>query len=220
MIEIRVEPIRARSATRAEVPLPHAEAETGAEGRGFGAFLLKKRGPNWARTPTGTVVDRYGPAVPRRCGFSSNRPPKAAAWTGPCYRPAGSHSGEPGTGREALAESGAACLLFCDGRERLVQRGLDPRSVSLSRMRPARIRTRCTAACSMQGRETLELLHTILKAFISYQGLYRRETFCSLCRPARGAAHAVVHKDYSTRHSHPDQRVRRPSVFWNPRSTP
>jgi ATP-dependent DNA helicase RecG len=115
----------------------------------------------------------------------------------------------------------AACLLFCDRPEKFVS-GAWIKIGFFITDDDLRYQDEVHGSLFEQVEKTLELLHTkYLKAYISYQGLHRRETFLFPYAALREALlNAVVHKDYSSgipiQISVYDDRV----VFWNSGALP
>ena len=111
----------------------------------------------------------------------------------------------------------AACLLFSDRPEQYVS-GAWIKIGFFVTDDDLRYQDEVHGSLFEQLEKTLELLHTkYLKAYISYQGLQRRETFLFPDLALREALlNAVVHKDYASgipiQISVYDDKV----VFWNP----
>jgi len=111
----------------------------------------------------------------------------------------------------------AACLLFSDRPEKYVS-GAWIKIGFFVTDDDLRYQDEVHGSLFEQVEKTLELLHTkYLKAYISYQGLQRRETFLFPDAALREALlNAVVHKDYSSgvpiQISVYDDRF----VLWNP----
>jgi ATP-dependent DNA helicase RecG len=115
----------------------------------------------------------------------------------------------------------AACLLFSDRPEQYV-RGAWIKIGFFVTDDDLRYQDEIHGNLFEQVEKTIELLHTkYLKAYISYQGLQRRETFLFPDAALREALlNAAVHKDYSSgipiQISVYDDRI----VLWNPGDLP
>ncbi len=182
-------------------------------------FLLKKRGRHWddAPEPSFTV---------RSCSPSALRLFKQRATeSGRMDRALARDSRESILGNLELIEKHglkrAACLLFSDRPEKYVSGAWIKIGFSVTDD-DLRYQDEVHGNLFEQVEKTIELLHTkYLKAYISYEGLLRRETFLFPDAALREALlNAVVHKDYGSgipiQISVYDDRI----VLWNPGDLP
>src|SRR6185436_5250815 len=189
------------------------------KGAALERFLLKKRGRHWddAPEPSFTV---------RSCSAAALRLFKQRAKeSGRMDRAILRDSREVVLGNLELIErhglKRAACLLFSDRPEKYVS-GAWIKIGFFVTDDDLRYQDEVHGNLFEQVEKTIDLLHTkYLKAYISYQGLQRRETFLFPDAALREALlNAVVHKDYSSgipiQISVYEDRI----VLWNPGDLP
>jgi ATP-dependent DNA helicase RecG len=215
LVEIRVEPYPSPISYKGEYHYRSGSTKQELKGAALERFLLKKRGRHWddAPEPSFTV---------RSCSAAALRLFKQRATeSGRMDRAVLRDGRELLLGNLELIEKHglkrAACLLFSDRPEQYVS-GAWIKIGFFVTDDDLRYQDEVHGNLFEQVEKTLELLHTkYLKAYISYQGLLRRETFLFPDAALREALlNAVVHKDYSsgipTQISVYDNQI----VFWNP----
>ena len=189
------------------------------KGAALERFLLKKRGRRWDDAPEPSFTARDCSATALQL-FK-----KAAAASGRMGPSVLRDNRELVLANLELTEKHglkrAACLLFSDRPEQYVS-GAWIKIGFFVTDDDLRYQDEVHGSLFEQVEKTLELLHTkYLKAYISYQGLQRRETFLFPDAALREALlNAVVHKDYSSgipiQISVYDDRI----VLWNPGGLP
>lgn len=214
LIEIRVEPYPSPISYKGEYHYRSGSTKQELKGAGLERFLLKKRGRHWDDAPEPSFTAKSCSATAMRL-FKQR-----AAESGRMERAVLRDRREVILGNLELTEKQwlkrAACLLFCDRPEKFVS-GAWIKIGFFITDGDLRYQDEVHGSLFEQVEKTLELLHTkYLKAYISYQGLHRRETFLFPYAALREALlNAVVHKDYSSgipiQISVYDDRV----VFWN-----
>jgi len=219
MVEIRVEPYPSPISYKGEYHYRSGSTKQELKGAALEHFLMKKRGRHWddAPEPSFTV---------RSCSATALRLFKQRATeSGRMDRAVLRDSREVILGNLELIERHglrrAACLLFSDRPEQYVS-GAWIKIGFFVTDDDLRYQDEVHGNLFEQVEKTLELLHTkYLKAYISYEGLLRRETFLFPEAALREALlNAVVHKDYSSgipiQISVYDDRL----VLWNPGDLP
>jgi ATP-dependent DNA helicase RecG len=219
LVEICVEPYPSPISYKGEYHYRSGSTKQELKGAALERFLLKKRGRHWddAPEPSFTV---------RSCSAAALR----------LFRQRAKESGRMDRtvlrdSREVVLENleltekhglkRAACLLFSDRPEKYVS-GAWIKIGFFVTDDDLRYQDEVHGNLFEQVEKTLDLLHTkYLKAYISYQGLLRRETFLFPDAALREALlNAVVHKDYSSgipiQISVYDDRI----VLWNPGDLP
>ncbi len=167
------------------------------KGAALEQFLLKKRGRHWDDAPEPSFTARS-------CSAATLRLFKAgASQSGRMDRSVLRDSREVILGNLELTEKHglkrAACLLFSPRPEQYVS-GAWIKIGFFVTDDDLRYQDEVHGSLFEQVERALELLHTkYLKAYISYHGLQRRETFLYPYAALREALlNAVVHKDYSS----------------------
>jgi len=219
LVEIRVEPYPSPVSYKGEYHYRSGSTKQELKGAALEQFLLKKRGRHWddAPEPSFTV---------RACSAAAVRLFKErAAQGGRMDRAVLRDRREVLLGNLELTEKHglkrAACLLFADRPEKYVGGAWIKIGFFVSDD-DLRYQDEVHGNLFEQVEKTLELLRTkYLKAYISYHGLHRRETFLFPDPALREALlNAVVHKDYGSgipiQISVYDDRI----VFWNPGNLP
>ena len=215
LIEIRVEPYPSPISYKGEYYYRSGSTKQELKGAALERFLLKKRGRHWDDAPEPSFTARSCSATALRL-FK-----QGATESGRMGRAVLRDSREVVLGNLELSEKHglkrAACLLFSDRPEQYVS-GAWIKIGFFVTDDDLRYQDEVHGSLFEQLEKTLELLHTkYLKAYISYQGLQRRETFLFPDLALREALlNAVVHKDYASgipiQISVYDDKV----VFWNP----
>jgi ATP-dependent DNA helicase RecG len=197
LIEIRVEPYPSPISYKGEYHYRSGSTKQELKGAALERFLLKKRGRHWDDAPEPSFT-------PRACSASALRLfRRRAAESGRMDRAVLRDSREVVLGNLELIERHglrrAACLLFSDRPERYVS-GAWIKIGFFVTHDDLRYQDEVHGSLFEQVEKTLDLLHTkYLKAYISYHGLHRRETFLFPSAALREALlNAVVHKDYSS----------------------
>jgi ATP-dependent DNA helicase RecG len=219
LVEIRVEPYPSPISYKGEYHYRSGSTKQELKGAALERFLLKKRGRHWddAPEPSFTV---------RSCSAAALRLFKQRATeSGRMDRAVLRDGREAVLGNLELIEKHglkrAACLLFSDRPERFVSGAWIKIGFFLTDD-DLRYQDEIHGNLFEQVEKALDLLHTkYLKAYISYQGLLRRETFLFPDAALREALlNAVVHKDYSSgipiQISVYDDQI----VLWNPGDLP
>jgi ATP-dependent DNA helicase RecG len=218
-IEIVVEPYPSPISYKGEYYYRSGSTKQELKGVALERFLLNKRGRHWddALEPSFTA---------RSCSAAALRLFKQrAAESGRMDKAVLRDRREVLLANLELVEKHglkrAACLLFSDHPERLVS-GAWIKIGFFVTDDDLRYQDEVHGSLFEQVDKALDLLHTkYLKAYISYEGLLRRETFFFPSAALREALlNAVVHKDYSSgipiQISVYEDRV----VFWNPGALP
>ncbi len=219
LVEIIVEPYPTPISYRGEYHYRSGSTKQELKGAALERFLLKKRGRHWDDAPEPSFTARSCSAVALRL-FKQR-----ATESGRMGRAVLRDSRAVVLGNLELTErhglKRAACLLFSDRPEQYVS-GAWIKIGFFVTDDDLRYQDEVHGSLFEQVERTLELLHTkYLKAYISYQGLQRRETFLFPDAALREALlNAVVHKDYSSgipiQISVYDDRI----VLWNPGDLP
>ena len=219
LVEIRVEAYLSPISYKGEYHYRSGSTKQELKGAALERFLLRKRGRHWddAPEPSFTI---------RSCSTTAlNLFKKGARESGRVDRAVLRDSREVLlTNLELVEKHGlrrAACLLFSDTPERFVSGAW----IKIGFFRTdddLRFQDEIHGSLFEQVDKTLELLHfKYLKAFISYRGVQRIETYLFPYGAIREALlNAVVHKDYGSgipiQISVYDDRI----VFWNPGDLP
>jgi ATP-dependent DNA helicase RecG len=219
LVEIRVEPYPSPISYKGEYHYRSGSTKQELKGSALERFLLKKRGRHWDDAPEPSFTTRS-------CSTAALELFKQRSMqSGRMERNVLRDSREVILENLELTEKHglkrAACLLFSDRPEQYmsgawIKIGFFVTDDNL------RYQDEVHGSLFEQVEKTLELLHTkYLKAYISYQGLQRRETFLFPGAALREALlNAVVHKDYSSgipiQISVYDDKI----VFWNPGGLP
>ncbi len=219
LVEIVVEPYPTPISYKGEYHYRSGSTKQELKGAALERFLLKKRGRHWDDAPEPSFTARSCSAAALRL-FKQR-----ATESGRMGRAVLRDSREVVLGNLELTErhglKRAACLLFSDRPEQYVS-GAWIKIGFFVTDDDLRYQDEVHGSLFEQVERTLELLHTkYLKAYISYQGLQRRETFLFPDAALREALlNAVVHKDYSSgipiQISVYDDRI----VLWNPGDLP
>ncbi len=219
LVEIYVEPYPSPISYKGEYYYRSGSTKQELKGAALERFLLKKRGRHWDDAPEPSFTARSCSAAALRL-FKQR-----AIESGRMGRAVLRDSREVVLGNLELTEKHglkrAACLLFSDRPEQYVS-GAWIKIGFFVTDDDLRYQDEIHGSLLEQVEKTLDLLHTkYLKAFISYQGLQRRETFLFPEAALREALlNAVVHKDYGSgipiQISVYDDRI----VFWNPGDLP
>jgi ATP-dependent DNA helicase RecG len=219
LVEIRVEPYPSPISYKGEYHYRSGSTKQELKGAALERFLLKKRGRHWDDAPEPSFTVRSCSAAALRL-FKQR-----AAEAGRMDRTVLRDGRELILGNlELLEKHGlkrAACLLFSDRPEQYVS-GAWIKIGFFVTDDDLRYQDEVRGNLFEQVEKTLDLLHTkYLKAYISYQGLQRRETFLFPDAALREALlNAVVHKDYSSgipiQISVYEDRI----VLWNPGDLP
>ena len=215
LIEIRVEPYPTPISYKGEYHYRSGSTKQELKGAALEQFLMRKRGRHWddAPEPTFTV---------RSCSAAAVKLFKQRAKeSGRMDRAVLRDSREILFGNLELTEKHwlrrAACLLFSDRPEKYVS-GAWIKIGFFVTDDDLRYQDEVHGNLFGQVDSTLDLLRTkYLKAYITYHGIHRRETFLFPESALREALlNAVVHKDYRaaipTQISVYEDRI----VFWNP----
>ena len=219
LVEIRVEPYSSPISYKGEYHYRSGSTKQELKGAALERFLLKKRGRHWDDVPEPSFSARSCSATAMRL-FKE----KATA-SGRMGRAVLRDSREVVLANLELTErhglKRAACLLFSD-RPRQYVSGAWIKIGFFVTDDDLRYQDEVHGSLFEQVEKTLDLLHTkYLKAYISYQGLQRRERFLFPEAALREALlNAVVHKDYTSgipiQISVYEDRI----VFWNPGGLP
>ena len=209
LIKIRVDVLPDADQLQGRILLSQRQHNAGTQGAGTGAVSDEEARAALGRRP-GAGPHRSIMYAPLPSSFSSNVPGKAAAWTVRCCEIAGKSSSATWQLTEKHWLRRAACLLFSDRPEKYVS-GAWIKVGFFVTDDDLRYQDEVHGNLFGQVDATLELLHTkYLKAYITYHGIHRRETFLFPESALREALlNAVVHKDYRCRDPHSDQRLRR-----------
>jgi ATP-dependent DNA helicase RecG len=219
LVEIRVEPYPSPISYKGEYHYRSGSTKQELKGSALERFLLKKRGRHWddALEPSFTA---------RSCSTAALQLFKQRAkQSGRMDRTVLSDSREVILENLELAEKHglkrAACLLFSDRPEQYVS-GAWIKIGFFVTDDDLRYQDEVHGSLFDQVEKALDLLHTkYLKAYISYQGLQRRETFLFPDAALREALlNAVVHKDYSSGIPLQISVYADKIIFWNPGDLP
>ena len=197
LIEIRVEPYPSPVSYKGEYHYRSGSTKQELKGAALERFLLKKRGHHWDGVPEPSFKVESCSAAALKL-FKQR-----AAQSGRMDRAVLRDSRAVILGNLELLEKRhvkrAACLLFSDRPEQYVS-GAWIKIGFFVTDDDLRYQDEIHGNLFAQVEKTLELLHTkYLKAFISYEGLHRRETFLFPYAALREALlNAVVHKDYGS----------------------
>ncbi|HKV11056.1 MAG TPA: ATP-binding protein [Thermoanaerobaculia bacterium] len=219
LVEIRVEPYPSPISYKGEYHYRSGSIKQELKGAALERFLLKKRGRHWDDAPEPSFT-------PRSCSAAALRLFKEKATeSGRMDRVILRDSREVVLGNLELTErhglKRAACLLFSDRPEQYVSGAWIKLGFFVTND-DLRYQDEVHGSLFEQVDKTLELLYTkYLKAYISYQGVQRRETFLFPDAALREALlNAVVHKDYGSsipiQISVYDDGI----VLWNPGGLP
>ncbi len=214
LLELRVEPYPSPISYKGEYYYRSGSTKQELKGAALERFLLRKRGRHWDDVPEPSFTARS-------CSAGAIRLFKQRATeSGRMDRSLRRDSREVLLGNLELTEKHglkrAACMLFADRPERYVS-GAWIKIGFFVTDDDLRYQDEMHGSVFEQVEKTLELLHTkYLKAYISYEGLHRREIFLFPYEALREALlNAVVHKDYASgipiQISVYDDRI----VFWN-----
>lgn len=197
LVEIRVEPYPSPISYKGVYYIRSGSTTQELKGAALEQFLLKKRGRHWDDAPELSFTARS-------CSAAALRLFKAgASQSGRMDRAVLRDSREVILGNLELTEKHglkrAACLLFSPRPEQYVS-GAWIKIGFFVTDDDLRYQDEVHGSLFEQVERALELLHTkYLKAYISYHGLQRRETFLYPYAALREALlNAVVHKDYSS----------------------
>ena len=167
------------------------------KGASLERFLLRKRGRHWDEAPEPSFTTRACSAAAfrlfkKRASRSGRMDPAVLRDRREVVLDNLELRGRHGYKR-------AACLLFAERPERYVG-GASIKIGFFKSDEELRFQNEVRGSLFEQVEETLQLLHTkYLKAYISYEGLHRRETFLFPEAALREALlNAVVHKDYGS----------------------
>jgi len=197
LIEIRVEPYPSPISYKGEYHYRSGSTKQELKGAALERFLMKKRGRHWDDAPEPSFNARSCSAAALLL-FKQR-----ATESGRMGRAVLRDSREVVLGNLGLIEKHglrrAACLLFSDRPEKYVS-GAWIKIGFFVTDDDLRYQDEIHGNLFEQVEKTLDLLQTkYLKAYISYQGLLRRETFLFPDGALREAVlNAVVHKDYSS----------------------
>lgn len=197
LIEIRVEPYPSPISYKGEYFYRSGSTKQELKGAALERFLMRKRGRHWDDAPVPSFTARTCSAT--ALALFKQR----AIESGRMDRKILRDSRETVLGNLDLIEKHglrrAACLLFSDRPEKYVS-GAWIKIGFFVTNDDLRYQDEIHGNLFEQVEKTLELLYTkYLKAFISYQGILRRETFLFPIAALREALlNAVVHKDYSS----------------------
>jgi ATP-dependent DNA helicase RecG len=219
LVEIRVEPYPSPISYKGEYHYRSGSTKQVLKGAALERFLLAKRGRHWDDAPEPSFTARS-------CNTAALQLFKQRArQSGRMDRAVLRDSRDVILSNLELVEKHglkrAACLLFSDRPERYVS-GAWIKIGFFVTDDDLRYQDEVHGSLFEQVERTLELLHTkYLKAYISYLGLQRRETFLFPYAALREALlNAVVHKDYGSgipiQISVYDERI----VLWNPGDLP
>jgi len=213
-LEIRVDPYPSPISYKGEYHYRTGSTKQELKGTALEHFLLKKRGRHWDDAPEPSFTAKSCSAAALRL-FK-----KRATESGRMDKAVLRDTREVLLGNLELVEKHglrrAACLLFSDRPEQFVT-GAWIKIGFFVTDDDLRYQDEVHGNLFEQVEKTLELLHTkYLKAYISYKGLQRLETFLFPDAALREALlNAVVHKDYSSgipiQISVYDDKI----VFWN-----
>ncbi len=197
LVEIRVEPYPSPISYKGEYHYRSGSTKQELKGSALEQFLLKKRGRHWDDVPEPSFVVHS-------CSDEAIRLFKQrATQSGRMDEAVLNDSSEVILGNLELVErhglKRAACLLFSERPEQYVS-GAWIKIGFFVTDDDLRYQDEVHGNLFAQVEKTLELLHTkYLKAYISYQGIHRVETFLFPRAALREALlNAVVHKDYSS----------------------
>ncbi len=196
-LEIRVEPYPSPISYKGEYYYRSGSTKQELKGTALERFLLKKRGRHWDDVPEPSFTVRS--CSPAAIRLFKQR----ATESGRMDRSLRRDSREVLLGNLELTEKHglkrAACLLFSGRPEKYVS-GAWIKIGFFMTDDDLRYQDEVHGSLFEQVEKTLELLHAkYLKAYISYQGLHRRETFLFPYEALREALlNAVVHKDYAS----------------------
>ncbi|HBL30672.1 MAG TPA: transcriptional regulator, partial [Acidobacteria bacterium] len=197
LVEIRVEPYPSPISYKGEYHYRSGSTKQELKGAALERFLLKKRGRHWDDVPQPSFTVRSCSAA----AFQLFK--QRAAESGRMDRAVLRDGREVILGNLELIEKHgikrAAQLLFTDRPEQYVS-GAWIKIGFFVTNDDLRYQDEVHGSLFEQVEKTLDLLYTkYLKAYISYQGIYRRETFLFPLTAVREALlNAVVHKDYSS----------------------
>ncbi len=219
LVEIRVEPYPSPINYKGAYHYRSGSTKQELKGAALERFLLKKRGRHWDDAPEPSFTARSCSAAGLR--LFKQRAMQSGRMDSAVLR----------DGKEVIFENlelvekhglkRAACLLFSDRPDQYVS-GAWIKIGFFVTDDDLRYQDEVHGSLFEQVEKTLELLHTkYLKAYISYQGLQRLETFLFPYAALREALlNAVVHKDYSSgipiQISVYDDKI----VLWNPGDLP
>ncbi|AGB49583.1 putative transcriptional regulator with HTH domain [Methanomethylovorans hollandica DSM 15978] len=219
LIEIRVESYPSPVSYKGEYHYRSGSTKQELKGAALEQFLLKKRGRHW----DGVLEPSF---TARSCSTEAIRLFKEKAMkSGRMGRAVLHDSTEVILENLELVEKHglkrAACLLFSDRPEQFVS-GSWIKIGFFVTDDDLQYQDEVHGNLFDQVEKTLELLHTkYLKAYISYQGLQRVETFLFPYAALREALlNAVVHKDYSSGIPIQISVYNNKIVLWNPGNLP
>ena len=215
LLEIRVAAYPSPISYKGEYYYRSGSTKQELKGAALERFLLKKRGRHWDDAPEPSFTSRSCSAAAlklfKQRATESSRIERAVL----------RDSREILLGNLELTEKHglkrAACLLFSDRPEKYVS-GAWIKIGFFVTDDDLRYQDEIHGSLFDQVEKTLELLHTkYLKAYISYHGLQRLETFLFPYAALREALlNAVVHKDYSSGIPIQISVYEDKIVFWNP----
>lgn len=219
LVEIRVEPYPSPISYKGIYYIRSGSTTQELKGAALEQFLLKKRGRHWDDAPEPSFTARL-------CSAEALRLFKAgASQSGRMDRSVLRDSREVILGNLELTEKHglkrATCLLFSPRPEQYVS-GAWIKIGFFVTDDDLRYQDEVHGSLFEQVERALELLHTkYLKAYISYHGLQRRETFLYPYAALREALlNAVVHKDYSGGVPIQISVYEDKLVLWNPGDLP
>ena len=219
LVEIRVEPYPSPISYKGQYLYRSGSTVQELKGVALERFLLKKRGRHWDDAPEPSFTARSCSAAALRL-FK-----KGASHSGRMDRAVLRDGRDVILGNLELSEKHglkrAACLLFSARPEQYVS-GAWIKIGFFVTDDDLRYQDEVHGSLFEQVEHALELLHTkYLKAYISYQGLQRRETFLFPYAALREALlNAVVHKDYSSGVPIQISVYEDKIVLWNPGDLP
>ena len=215
LIEIRVDPYPTPISYKGEYYYRSGSTTQELKGPSLERFLMRKRGRNWDDAPEPSFTARSCSAAAIKL-FKQR-----ARESGRMDRAVLRDSREVLLGNLGLTEKRwlrrAACLLFSDQPEKYVSGAWIKIGFFVTDF-DLRYQDEVHGNLFSQVDATLELLRTkYLKAYITYHGIHRRETFLFPEEALRETLlNAVVHKDYGSaipiQISVYDDHI----VFWNP----
>ncbi len=218
-VEIRVDPYPSPISYRGEYHFRSGCTKQELKGAALERFLLKKRGRHWDGVPEPSFqVKDCSAAVLRlfaRQAVQNGRMEKSV------LKDSREIILENLELREGAYLKRAACLLFSQRAQRLVS-GASIKIGFFVTDDDLRYQDEIRGNLFEQVEKTLEVLHSkYLKAYISYQGIQRLETFLFPLAALREALlNAVVHKDYSSGIPIQISVYEHQIVIWNPGQLP
>ena len=218
-IEIRVDPYPSPISYKGEYHYRSGSTKQELKGAALERFLLKKRGRHWDGVPEPSLQVKD-------CSVAAIRLfARRAAESGRMDKSVLKDSRDIVLDNLELREGAylkrAACLLFSQRAQRLVS-GAWVKIGFFATDDDLRYQDEIRGNLFEQVEKTLDILYTkYLKAYISYQGVQRLETFLFPLAALREALlNAVVHKDYSSGIPIQISVYEHQIVIWNPGQLP